>query len=106
MTREWTVAEIDALPVVVDLVTGGSIFGLGRSASYELARRGEFPVPVLRVGHRYRVVTAHIRAALALPLNASEAGPATGPAFATTNNSIRPGATSHATAPKPVHLAS
>lgn len=106
MTRAWTVAEIDALPVVVDdLVLVGSIFRLGRTATYELARRGEFPVPVLKVGSRYRVVTAHIRAALALPQNASEAGPATGPAFATNHNSIRPGATPDATAPRPIHLA-
>lgn len=61
MTREWTADEVRALGVTTELVTAGSVIGLGRSASYELARRGEFPVPVLKVGHRYRVVTAHLR---------------------------------------------
>ena len=49
------------LPVVVDLVTAGSVLGMGRTVAYEAARRGEFPVPVMRVGHRYRVATAHLR---------------------------------------------
>ena len=66
MTRRWTPDEVLALPVVVDLVTAGSVLGMGRSAAYEAQRRGDFPVPVLRVGHRYRVVTAHLRAALGL----------------------------------------
>ena len=60
MTRLWSADEVLGLPVVVDLVTAGSVLGMGRSASYELARRGDFPVPVLRIGHRYRVVTAHL----------------------------------------------
>lgn len=60
MTREWSQQEVLKLPVVVDLVTAGSVLGMGRSASYEQARAGTFPVPVLRVGCRYRVVTAHI----------------------------------------------
>ncbi|MFW3172570.1 hypothetical protein [Geodermatophilus sp. CPCC 206100] len=49
-----------ALPVVVDLVTAGSVLGMGRSSAYEAARRGEFPVPVMRIGSRYRVVTGHL----------------------------------------------
>ncbi|RBY94079.1 DNA-binding protein [Blastococcus sp. TBT05-19] len=61
MNRAWTADEVLALPVVVDLVTAGSVLGMGRSASYEMARRGEFPVPVLKVGHRYRVVSARLR---------------------------------------------
>ena len=54
MTR----AELLDLPVVVDLVTAGKVLGIGRTRAFELARRGEFPVPVLRVGHTYRVPTA------------------------------------------------
>lgn len=60
MTKQWSAEEVLALPVTVDVVTGGSVVGLGRSASYEQARAGTFPVPVLRVGSRYRVVTAHL----------------------------------------------
>lgn len=61
MTRDWTPEEVAALPVVVDLLTAGSVLGMGRCASYELARAGAFPVPVLKIGSRYRVVTAHLR---------------------------------------------
>lgn len=60
--RTWTRQDVAELPVVVDVVTAGSVLGMGRSASYEMARRGDFPVPVLQVGRRYRVVTAHLRA--------------------------------------------
>ncbi len=66
LTRQWAADEVAALPVVVDLVTAGSVLGMGRTSAYEAARRGEFPVPVLRVGHRYRVVTAHLRQLLGL----------------------------------------
>jgi hypothetical protein len=61
VTREWTPEEVRCLGVTVDLVTAGSVLGLGRSTTYELARRGEFPVPVLKVGHRYRVVSQHLK---------------------------------------------
>ena len=35
--------------------TAGAILGIGRSKSYELAKDGEFPVKVLRIGRRYLV---------------------------------------------------
>lgn len=47
--------ELRALPVMVDLVTAGRAYGLGRTISYELMRRGEFPCPVHRLGRYYRV---------------------------------------------------
>ncbi len=68
LARQWTADEVGELPVVVDLVTAASVLGMGRTAAYEAARRGEFPVPVMRVGHRYRVATAHLRELLGLPL--------------------------------------
>lgn len=56
MTR----AELLALPVTVDVPTAARALGLGRSTGYELARRGEFPCRVLRVGSSYRVPTADL----------------------------------------------
>jgi excisionase family DNA binding protein len=56
MTR----AELLALPVTVDVATAARALGLGRSTGYELARRGEFPCRVLRVGGSYRVPTADL----------------------------------------------
>ncbi|WWR48894.1 hypothetical protein V1460_02170 [Streptomyces sp. SCSIO 30461] len=56
MSRE----ELLALPVAVDLDTGNRALGLGRSKGYELAKRGEYPCKVLRLGKAYRVVTADL----------------------------------------------
>jgi hypothetical protein len=59
-----TLAEIEALPAAVDLVTAGRALNLGRTLAYRLARAGQFPVPVHRRGGIYRVHTADILAAL------------------------------------------
>lgn len=78
----WTAERIHALGVVTDLPTAAKVFGLGRALAYQLARDGQFPVPVLRVGNRYRVAVAAILTALHLPATpttttATAAGPAT-----------------------------
>lgn len=61
-----SVEEVLALPVVVDVPTAGRCFGLGRDASYDLARQGELPVPVLRLGRALRVTRASLLAALGM----------------------------------------
>lgn len=65
MTRrspDMTSAELDAIDTTtVDLTTAGRALGLGRSKAHEMARAGEFPVPVLRLGTRWRVPTAELR---------------------------------------------
>jgi hypothetical protein len=53
----WTIDAVRALPATVDIETAGAVLGIGRSKSYELARAGEFPVRVLRIGRRYLVPT-------------------------------------------------
>jgi hypothetical protein len=55
-----TVEDLRRLPVTVDLLTAATLLGIGRTRAYELARRGEFPCKLLRVGARYRVVTADL----------------------------------------------
>jgi hypothetical protein len=55
MTRALTVEEILALPAAVDLVTAGQALGVGRTKAHELARRGEWPTPLLKLGVAYRV---------------------------------------------------
>lgn len=62
----WTADRIRALGPVTDLPTAAAIFGLSRSAAYDLARTGRFPVPVLRFGTRYRIPVAAILTALDL----------------------------------------
>lgn len=56
MSRE----ELLALPVAVDLDTSNRALSLGRSKGYELAKQGEYPCKVLRLGNAYRVVTADL----------------------------------------------
>ncbi|MGK5673335.1 helix-turn-helix domain-containing protein [Micromonospora sp. URMC 106] len=63
----WTTERIRALGPVTDLTTAARIFGLSRSVAYDLAKRGQFPVAVLRFGSRYRVPVAAILHALHLP---------------------------------------
>ena len=66
-TEAWTLERIRALGVVTDLATAARIFGLSRAGAYDLARRGIFPVTVLRFGTRYRVSVAAILHALGQP---------------------------------------
>ncbi|MEO3830333.1 DNA-binding protein [Actinomadura sp. B10D3] len=67
-------AEIRSLPVTIDLVTAGRAFGVGRTKAYQLARIGDFPCKVLRVGRSYRVSTADLLAALGLENTALAGG--------------------------------
>ncbi|MFD9905891.1 integrase [Streptomyces sp. NPDC059063] len=60
MSRALTRDELLALPAVVDLPTAGRALGLGRTKTYELAQRDEFPVRLLRLGSAYRVATAEL----------------------------------------------
>ena len=53
----WTIDAVRKLPATVDIETAGAVLGIGRSKSYELAKAGEFPVRVLRIGRRYLVPT-------------------------------------------------
>lgn len=63
---EMTVDELLALPVSVGLTTAGRPFGLGRTKAFELAKAGEFPCRVIRVGNRYRVPRSAILEALGI----------------------------------------
>jgi hypothetical protein len=56
--------ELYALPVSVDLTTAARAFGLGRTKAFELAKAGQFPCRVLRVGLKYRVPRSAIFEAL------------------------------------------
>ena len=59
-----TLEEIRAWPATVNVPRACTAFGISKSHGYELARSGEFPARVIRVGGNYRVVTASIVAAL------------------------------------------
>ncbi|EHR59176.1 Prophage CP4-57 regulatory protein (AlpA) [Saccharomonospora cyanea NA-134] len=56
-----TLAEIrDNWPASVDVAKAATAFGISRSHAYELVARGEFPARVIKVGGRYRVITASV----------------------------------------------
>jgi hypothetical protein len=69
--REGTVEAIaergDGLPAVVDLVTAGKALGIGRTKTYALARSGDFPCRILRIGNTYRVPTPELLTLLGYP---------------------------------------
>ncbi len=91
--RAWTAEEVVALGVRTDLVTAASILGIGRTVAHELARRGTFPVPVLRLGARYVVPVAPLLALLGItqePAGAPSAPPAPPPAAAHPDTSGEP----------------
>ena len=63
----WNGDRIRALGTVTDVPTAAQIFRLSRSTAYDLVSTGDFPVPVLRFGRRYRIPVAAILDALHLP---------------------------------------
>ncbi|MCP2339540.1 DNA-binding protein [Actinomadura rupiterrae] len=65
-TPPITFPEIFQLPTVVDLITAGRAFGVGRNTAYRLVHRDAYPCEVLRLGRRYKVPTAKLLAALGI----------------------------------------
>ena len=61
-----TLPDPEEQPTVPRWPTAGRAFDCGRSATYDMARKGTFPVAVLRVGSKYRVPTAALRRVLGL----------------------------------------
>lgn len=53
--------ELLALPTTVSVETAARAIGLGRTRAYQLARQGQFPCKVIRIGTSYRVVTVDLR---------------------------------------------
>lgn len=66
MANQMAPQEVLTLPVSVPLVTAGRAFGLGRSATFDVFHRGEFPVDVIKIGKRYVVPRAQILRALGI----------------------------------------
>lgn len=59
-----SVEDLQALGATTDVVTAGKFLGISRNTAYRLARRGAFPLPLIRAGAQYRVPTAALIAAL------------------------------------------
>jgi hypothetical protein len=54
------------LPASVSLLDAARALGIGRTSAYNLARHGQFPCQVIKVGALYRVPTAGLLRLLAL----------------------------------------
>jgi predicted DNA-binding transcriptional regulator AlpA len=52
--------DLNDLPPTINIDTAAAILGCGRSLAYDLARRGEFPCRVIRLGRRYVIPTAEL----------------------------------------------
>jgi hypothetical protein len=55
---------LDAPPTVPLWPDAARALGIGRTTALELAKRNEFPVPVIRAGKRWVVPTAALRRVL------------------------------------------
>lgn len=42
-------------PLTVDIEIAAKMLGIGRNLAYSLAKKNEFPVPVLKLGRRIKV---------------------------------------------------
>jgi predicted DNA-binding transcriptional regulator AlpA len=73
-----TITQLRNGPPAVDLMTAAAVLGLGRTKAYDLAKRGEFPVPVIRIGDTYRVPTAGLLRLLGITEAPACAEPAPG----------------------------
>lgn len=76
--RGLTGDELLGLPAVIDLDTANRALLIGRSTGYGLAKHGEYPVKVLRLGNAYRVVTADLLKLLGLQRQQGDADHAEG----------------------------
>lgn len=59
-----TPEELDELGVSTDLQTAARAMNISKSAAYAAAKTGTFPCRVIRIGSRYVVPTAELRALL------------------------------------------
>jgi hypothetical protein len=71
--------ELLALPATVDVPTAARALNIGRTLAYQLVRAGQFPVPVLRLGSRYRVPSSGLLVALGVPPPADTGAPNVSP---------------------------
>jgi hypothetical protein len=51
----WTIERVRRLGLTTDVATAAAILGISRTKAYALAKSGDFPVVLIRVGRRYLV---------------------------------------------------
>jgi excisionase family DNA binding protein len=58
--KKVTLRDLSELPPTLDLMTAAQVLGIGRTTAYSLAKKGKFPVHVIRIGELYRVSTTDL----------------------------------------------
>jgi hypothetical protein len=53
--QTWTPDAVRALGMTTDIETAAAILGIGRTLAFELAKKDQFPVRLLRLGRRVLV---------------------------------------------------
>lgn len=66
--------ELLALPVAIDLDTSNRVLNIGRTKGFLLAKRGQYPCRVMRIGNTYRVSRADLLRLLNIDPNGGAAG--------------------------------
>jgi hypothetical protein len=66
-----TLEELHALPPTLNVEEAARLIGCGRTACFESIRRGDFPVPVLRIGTRIKIPTRPLLELLGIAPEAS-----------------------------------
>lgn len=69
MMSSVTLADLHELPAALDLMTSARILGIGRTKAYELARNGDYPCRIIRIGASYVVPTAELLELLGIQLS-------------------------------------
>jgi len=59
VTRSLRQELLDAGPTI-DLPLANRLLGISKAHGYSLAKRGDYPVRLLKLGHSYRVVTSEL----------------------------------------------
>jgi predicted DNA-binding transcriptional regulator AlpA len=76
MKESLSIEDLLGMPAVVDVATAGQALGIGRTTSYRLARSGQFPCRIMRVGTSYRVPAVELLRVLGLWSDPPTAKPA------------------------------
>lgn len=58
--QTWTPEAVRALGMTTDIETAAAILGIGRTLAFELAKKDQFPVRLLRLGRRVLVPVADL----------------------------------------------
>jgi hypothetical protein len=62
--QAWTPEAVRALGMTTDIETAAAILGIGRTLAFDLAKKNQFPVRLLRLRRRLRVPVSDLLAYL------------------------------------------